>query len=97
MFYNAGTDCLRGDPLGGLSISASSIVKRDETVFRHCLRAKPQPVPVVMVLSGGYQRNNAAVIADSVLNLDDKFALFQGGAGGSLAGAGAGAGAGEVV
>ena len=30
----------------------------------------------MMVLSGGYQPNNAAVIARSVLNLREKFDLF---------------------
>ncbi|KAM4581805.1 histone deacetylase 11 isoform 2-T2 [Fundulus diaphanus] len=34
LVYNAGTDILDGDPLGGLSISPQGIVKRDEIVFR---------------------------------------------------------------
>jgi len=51
--YNAGTDCMIGDPLGCLSISEEGIVARDELVFRHAYEINK--VPIVMVLSGGYQ------------------------------------------
>ncbi|XP_068598646.1 histone deacetylase 11 isoform X2 [Brachionichthys hirsutus] len=64
--YNAGTDILDGDPLGGLSISPQGIVKRDEIVFR---AARRQGVPILMVTSGGYQKKTARIIADSILNL----------------------------
>ena len=33
-------------------------------------------VPIVMVLSGGYQMKNAPVIADSIENLVNKFDLL---------------------
>jgi hypothetical protein len=72
--YNAGTDCLAGDPLGQLDVSAAGIVARDECVFDAAQRAK---VPVVMLLSGGYQKSNAAVIADSIVNLNEKFKLID--------------------
>ena len=29
ILYNAGTDCMEGDPLGGLNITGNGIVKRD--------------------------------------------------------------------
>ncbi|KAF4803901.1 Histone deacetylase 11 [Turdus rufiventris] len=64
--YNAGTDILDGDPLGGLAISPQGIVKRDELVFR---AARSRGVPVLMVTSGGYQKRTARIIADSILNL----------------------------
>ncbi|KAI3369628.1 hypothetical protein L3Q82_025340, partial [Scortum barcoo] len=64
--YNAGTDVLDGDPLGGLSISPQGIVKRDEIVFR---AAKRRGIPILMVTSGGYQKKTARIIADSILNL----------------------------
>ena len=51
MVYNAGTDCMAGDPLGGLNITPQGIVKRDAVVFETCWDFK---VPVAMVLSGGY-------------------------------------------
>ncbi|XP_069500082.1 histone deacetylase 11 isoform X3 [Ambystoma mexicanum] len=64
--YNAGTDILEGDPLGGLSISPQGIVKRDEIVFQI---AKRHRIPILMVTSGGYQKRTARIIADSILNL----------------------------
>ena len=67
MIYNAGTDCMAGDQLGRLNISPQGIILRDETVFEECFKAK---VPIVMVLSGGYQKTNAPVIADSIQNLN---------------------------
>ncbi|XP_058534511.1 histone deacetylase 11 isoform X3 [Ochotona princeps] len=64
--YNAGTDILEGDRLGGLSISPGGIVKRDELVFRV---VRGHQVPILMVTSGGYQKRTARIIADSILNL----------------------------
>uniref|UniRef100_A0A3P9IA25 Histone deacetylase 11 n=1 Tax=Oryzias latipes TaxID=8090 RepID=A0A3P9IA25_ORYLA len=75
--YNAGTDILDGDPLGGLSISPQGIVKRDEIVFR---AAKQRGIPILMVTSGGYQKRTARIIADSILNLRQQ-GLIRGGAG----------------
>ena len=51
VIYNAGSDCMVGDPLGQLNLSPDGVVKRDEIVFELCLEAK---IPVVMILSGGY-------------------------------------------
>ncbi|XP_057362105.1 histone deacetylase 11 isoform X1 [Manis pentadactyla] len=48
--YNAGTDILEGDRLGGLSISPQGIVKRDELVFRV---VRGHQVPILMVTSAG--------------------------------------------
>ncbi|CAG5943136.1 unnamed protein product [Menidia menidia] len=64
--YNAGTDILDGDPLGGLCISAQGIIKRDEIVFK---AARRRGIPILMVTSGGYQKKTARIIADSILNL----------------------------
>ncbi|XP_042310970.1 histone deacetylase 11 isoform X2 [Sceloporus undulatus] len=66
IIYNAGTDILDGDPLGGLAISPQGIIDRDEIVFR---AARKHQVPILMVTSGGYQKRTARIIADSVLNL----------------------------
>ena len=74
LIYNAGTDCLAGDPLGNLSVSAAGIVERDRIVFEMCLAAH---VPLVMLLSGGYQQSNAAVIAASIANLQEKLHLWE--------------------
>jgi histone deacetylase 11 len=74
LVYNAGTDCLKHDPLGNLNLSAQCIADRDEFVFRTCLERK---VPLLMVLSGGYQACNADVIVASLVNLNDKLHLFS--------------------
>ncbi|XP_039216963.1 histone deacetylase 11 isoform X2 [Crotalus tigris] len=66
IIYNAGTDILDGDPLGGLAISPEGIIKRDEIVFR---AARKHRIPILMVTSGGYQKRTARIIADSLLNL----------------------------
>jgi histone deacetylase 11 len=66
VIYNAGTDILRGDPLGKASVSPEGVIRRDEIVFE---TAKRQGVPITMLLSGGYQKTNAAIIADSIENL----------------------------
>ncbi len=73
VIYNAGTDILEGDPLGRMNITAGGIIQRDEKVFRHALM---EGVPVVMLLSGGYQKNNYEVIGRSIANLKEKFRLF---------------------
>jgi histone deacetylase 11 len=85
VYYNAGTDILEGDPLGQLDITkkgkwrgcggtdpSEGVVQRDELVFRY---AMGRGVPLVMLLSGGYQRTNATVIATSITNLFRSFPL----------------------
>lgn len=62
---------MAGDPLGQLNISPEGIIKRDEMMFQ--LAKQVYKVPIVMLLSGGYQRTNAPVIADSIENLISKF------------------------
>ena len=66
---------MTGDPLGDLRISERGIVERDELVFKHAYEINK--VPVLMVLSGGYQMSNAPVIADSIRNLCNKFNLMD--------------------
>ena len=46
------------------------VIIRDEMVFSKCRRERD--IPLVMCTSGGYQRSNARVIADSILNLQAK-------------------------
>jgi acetoin utilization deacetylase AcuC-like enzyme len=49
---------MRGDPLGCMLLSADGIKQRDSIVFKAALS---QSIPIVMVLSGGYQMTNAKV------------------------------------
>lgn len=67
IIYNAGTDILRGDRLGRLAITPAGIERRDELVFRFA--HNKGDIPLVMLLSGGYQRNNGEVVANSLANL----------------------------
>ena len=58
-----------------ISVTCSAgVIKRDELVFTACRRPTEgnSPIPLVMVTSGGYQRSNAVVIANSIVNLHDK-------------------------
>lgn len=72
IYYIAGTDLLEGDGLGQLSISKDGVLKRDERVFRY---AQDNNVPIVMLLAGGYQKNNAGIISESILRLTQTFNL----------------------
>lgn len=63
LIYNAGTDILIGDPLGGMGISEQGIIHRDALVFH---QARANNIPIVMVLSGGYTKQSASVIAHSI-------------------------------
>lgn len=69
LVYNAGTDILKGDPLGILDITPRGVIERDEIIFE---TARARHVPLVMLLSGGYLRISARVIADSIINLNQK-------------------------
>ncbi len=73
VIYNAGSDILDGDPLSGLSIRTEHVIKRDEIVFNRCLKYN---IPIAMLLSGGYQRETADVIANSIQNLHSKFGIL---------------------
>ncbi|CAO4379691.1 unnamed protein product [Caenorhabditis nigoni] len=69
ILYNAGTDCLFGDPLGAMNLSPQCIISRDEVVFK---LAREKGIPICMLTSGGYQKNNAHLIAKSIENLHSK-------------------------
>ncbi|KAH8278520.1 hypothetical protein KR018_004354 [Drosophila ironensis] len=66
VIYNAGTDVLKGDPLGHLAITPEGVLERDRLVFS---TFRALNIPVVMLLSGGYTKESAGVIADSIANL----------------------------
>lgn len=72
VIYNAGTDIIKGDPLGAMAVTEQGVIKRDEMVFRRAFKAK---AAIVMLLSGGYQKTNAQTIAHSIENLFKTFNL----------------------
>ena len=75
LLYNAGTDTLEGDPLSGLAQAASAIIQRDALVFA---AAAERNTPVCMLLSGGYTRASAVVIAESILNVGREHGWWPG-------------------
>ncbi|GFR45540.1 hypothetical protein Agub_g6933 [Astrephomene gubernaculifera] len=95
VIYNAGTDVLAGDPLGRLGLSRQGVVARDEMVWRWCRDVAR--APVVMLLSGGYTKESAGVIADSIENLFRVFGLAGNESGGGGDGDGHGGGSGGVA
>jgi histone deacetylase 11 len=64
--YNAGTDVVRGDPLGGLKLSADAILQRDMFVAQEL---RKRGLPAMMLLSGGYTPVSYKLVADSVIRL----------------------------
>lgn len=63
VIHNAGSDVLDGDPLGRMCVSAEAVVERDSLVWTAC---RSRGIPVCMLLSGGYARNSAAVVSQSL-------------------------------
>jgi histone deacetylase 11 len=72
--YNAGTDILCEDRLGGLSITEDGIIGRDDYVFKTALLAH---IPILMVLSGGYNKKSGGIIARSINHFLESNALIK--------------------
>lgn len=53
LFYVAGADPAEDDQVGDWSISAAALLARDRLVYE-LARARPEPLPVVTTLAGGY-------------------------------------------
>lgn len=70
IIYNAGTDILAGDKIGGMLVSPQGIVHRDQFVFK---QAQLKQIPILMVLSGGYTKQSADVIATSIINVTNLY------------------------
>ena len=66
IMYNAGTDILKGDPLGGFDVSEKGVIARDSIVFEKSLKNN---IPICMLLSGGYTSDSYSVIGKSIKNL----------------------------
>lgn len=59
--YNAGTDILAGDAIGGLGVSAEGVIERDRIVI-DALAARR--IPTVIVTSGGYTEHSHVLVAE---------------------------------
>jgi len=62
--YNAGTDVLESDPLGGLRLSLDDVLTRDQYVIR---TLRERSLPTVVLPSGGYTSRSFEAIAKSIL------------------------------
>jgi histone deacetylase 11 len=69
--YNAGTDVYECDSLGGLRVSHAEIVERDWFVVEQLL---DRGIATVLLLSGGYHRDNYKIIAGSIANIIERIA-----------------------
>lgn len=63
IFYNGGSDILKDDPLGHLSITPDGMKSRDLFVFGE---AKKRNIPIMMCLSGGYEKENYHHVCESL-------------------------------
>ncbi len=62
-FIVAGTDVLKSDPLGGLNLSMGDCVERDKLVLE---KLNALSIPAVFLGGGGYGKNSAAAIIESI-------------------------------
>jgi histone deacetylase 11 len=69
--YNAGTDVVAGDALGGLRVSAADVLARDLYVVE---QVRARGLPVVMLLSGGYSRESYRLVANTAVELLRRYA-----------------------
>lgn len=70
VFYNAGTDIYKKDPLGALNISKEAVFERDKYVIDQLYDRK---LKSVMLLSGGYTKESYQLVADGVAYMLDKY------------------------
>lgn len=73
VIYNAGYDIIEGDKIGNMNISDTTVMLRDEMIFREVY--EDQGVPILMTVGGCYQKRMEHVIARSVRNIVVKFDL----------------------
>ena len=68
VFYNAGTDIVKGDPLGQLNVAVEHVIERDRYVVKaiHDLN-----LPTVTMTSGGYSKASYQLIAEMAKTLLD--------------------------
>ncbi|REJ66307.1 MAG: histone deacetylase [Planctomycetota bacterium] len=64
--YNAGTDVVEDDPLGGLNLSPAAIRERDLFAVGELRR---RGIPTVMLPAGGYSQESYRLVAESVIAL----------------------------
>ncbi|MFC1842982.1 histone deacetylase [Candidatus Dependentiae bacterium] len=66
IIFNAGTDPLDGDRLGGMRVSEEKMIERDDIVFE---QAKRRRIPITYLFSGGYTSQSSRLIGRSLENV----------------------------
>ena len=75
VFYQAGVDSYRQDPIGCLNLSLRGLYERDRLVTSMCVN---KSVPFVAVLGGGYDSENAPkAIVNTLSALAGKEIVFD--------------------
>jgi len=72
--YNAGTDVLAGDPLGGLNVSGNGVMERDRYVIESCRAAG---IPLLVLPSGGYTHTSHKLIAAMLVHAVERYATAK--------------------
>ena len=66
LVYNAGTDVLAGDPLGGLLLTPKAVLERDLFVFSEAHR---RGLPILSLPSGGYSEGSTQAMAATAIQV----------------------------
>ncbi len=74
--YNAGTDVLRGDPLGALDLGEEAIRQRDRFVIE---QMTGRGIPTLILPSGGYNKASHRLIADTAGFIIERYGARQAG------------------
>ncbi len=75
VFYQAGVDPYRNDPIGCLNLSLRGLYERDRLVASICAN---KPIPFVVVLGGGYDlKNTPRAIINSLAALAGRDIVFD--------------------
>lgn len=75
VIYNAGYDVSNGDRVGKMSISESTIILRDEMIFREVM--EQSGIPILMTVGSCYKKYMEGVVSRSIRNLIVKLGLSQ--------------------
>ena len=74
VFYLAGVDVLARDRFGRFALTLEGIAQRDQRVFTHCRNSS---IPVVSLMSGGYNRDHATTVAAHANTVRQALEVFK--------------------
>jgi len=72
LIYNAGTDVLSGDPLGGMALTQEGVLQRDMLVFAE---AHKRGIPILSLPSGGYSSGSARAMASTAIHVLKRYGV----------------------